>query len=318
MNQTNPNRNLVLADTVLWTALVTPMHSDGAIDYQHLTLLAQRQADAGNGITLLGSTGEGLALTAEEHFAVVKHVTNLKLNVPIMVAVGGYNLAAQLAWIKQCNRLPIDAYLIASPIYAKPGVIGLTQWFSALLEQADFPCMIYNVPSRSGVNIPVATMQNIALHPNCWAMKEASGELETFLSFRQHCPELALFSGEDAMMPYLAGAGVKGLVSVAANVWPKATNRYVKQALSGNFHGLFPLWHNVVSALFEVTSPIPTKVLLAEKGLLTTATLRAPLTEQELSVNHQLLALDQQIQHWFSEIQQKEHIQNQQIIGVNQ
>jgi len=318
MNQENQQNQCSrrVQETRLLTALVTPMLADGSIDFDTLALLAKRQEQAGNGITLLGSTGEGLALTFQEQLAVVKCVSELSLTVPIMVAVGGYNLETQVAWVKECNQYSISAYLLASPIYAKPGVVGLTQWFTSLLDSAVYPCMIYNVPSRSGVNLPVAAMQNIQSHRNCWAMKEASGDLATFLSYCQHCPTLDIYSGEDAMMPYLSGAGVKGLVSVAANIWPEATHQYVDMALAGQHQSLFPVWQNAVDALFQVASPIATKVLLAEKGLLKSATLRAPLIEQELPANHQLLETDNLIKRWLSDSQQIEILENNQIIGV--
>jgi len=296
MNQNN--QFTTYSDITVWTALVTPMLSDGAVDFPTLQILAKNQENAGNGIVLLGSTGEGLALTADEQFSVVESVCQLSLTTPIMVAVGGYNLAAQLAWIKRCNLLNIAAYLLATPMYAKPGAVGLTQWFYALFEQSDLPCMVYNVPSRSGVDIPLATMEAIQDHPNCWAMKEASGDLNTFLAYKKQCPEVALFSGEDAMMPYLAGAGVKGLVSVAGNVWPEATNHYVNLSLSGQHQGLFPVWQNAIEALFQVANPIPLKVLMQQKSMIKHASLRAPLTEQEIPKNHNLLMVDQTISQW--------------------
>ncbi|GLX77942.1 4-hydroxy-tetrahydrodipicolinate synthase [Thalassotalea insulae] len=314
MNLTNHITNL--NHISLWTALVTPMRPDGAIDFDNLIALARLQAKAGNGITLLGSTGEGLALTLDEQLAVVQCVTKLSLNVPIMVAVGGYNLAAQKAWIKQCNQMAIHGYLLTSPIYAKPGTVGLSHWFNELLEQATFPCMIYNVPSRSGVTIPVSTLQNIQHHPNCWALKEASGDLATLLAYRQHCPKIEIYSGEDAMMPYLAAAGVKGLVSVAANIWPQATHRYVELALAGQHHELFPVWQNAVDALFQVASPIATKVLMTMKGQLNHSRLRAPLIEQELDSENRLAEVDQQISRWFNSKQNLAIIENKQVIGV--
>lgn len=289
-------------NTQLWTALVTPMLPNGDVDFVNLEKLARQQADAGNGITLLGSTGEGLALTPNEQIAIVKFVCQLSLSVPIMVSVGGYNLPTQLSWIEQCNRLAVSAYLLTSPIYTKPGVVGLTQWFNALLEQANLPCMVYNVPSRSGIDIPLAVMENIQHHQNCWAMKEASGDLNTFLSFTQHCPELAIYSGEDAMMPYLSSAGVKGLVSVAANVWPAATKLYVEMALACELQSLFPVWKNAVEALFQVASPIPVKVIMHLTNLLNYPTLRAPLTEYEITENplalKKLMAADIEIKQW--------------------
>jgi len=293
----------------VWTALITPLLPDGTVDFNSLSNIARAQEEAGNGILLLGSTGEGLALSEQEQLAVVHHVCQLALSVPIMVAVGGYQLAVQERWIQACNELRVSAYLLATPLYAKPGPSGLTQWFSTLLDCAKHPCMLYNVPSRSGVNIPVSTVQQLQNHPNCWAMKEASGDLATFLSYKQHCPEIALFSGEDAMMPYLAGAGVEGLVSVSANAWPKETRAYVEKALRNEHHGLFPVWQNAVDALFQVANPIPVKVLMKEKGMIASATLRAPLTEHEIPKNHQLQQVDQLIENWFSE-------NHQQVIGV--
>jgi len=287
-----------LHNTILWTALVTPLLNSGAIDFPSLKQLAVNQATAGNGIVLLGSTGEGLALTSKEQLSIVEFVCQLSLDTPLMVAVGGYNLTEQRHWIATCNQLPISAYLLGSPIYAKPGVVGQTQWFSALLDAANFPCMLYNVPSRSGVSIPIETLQTLQEHPHCWALKEASGDLNQVLAYRQYCPDIALFSGEDAMMPYLAQAGVKGLVSVCSNAWPRATHKYVELSLAGETQGLFPLWQNAVDELFQVASPIPVKNLMHQKEMISTPLLRAPLTHLELVENNSLLASDKLINQW--------------------
>lgn len=313
MNQTEqavksqPQQIQTISETHLWTALVTPMLLNGDVDFVALEKLAIQQASEGNGITLLGSTGEGLALTPSEQIAVVKCVCALSLNVPVMVSVGGYNLANQLAWISQCNNLAISAYLLTCPIYAKPGEVGLIQWFNALLNQADHPCMIYNIPSRSGINIPLNVMKSIQAHKNCWAMKEASGDIENFKSYAQHCPELAMYSGEDAMVPHLVEAGVKGLVSVAANVWPAATHQYVDMALAGQHQTLFPVWDEAVEALFQVASPIPVKVLMHLTNMLNYSTLRAPLTELEITENpfalKSLMAMDIAINQWLEQSQ---------------
>jgi len=287
-----------LHNTILWTALVTPLLKCGAIDYSSLKKLAISQSEAGNGIVLLGSTGEGLALTSQEQLRIVEFVCQLSLSAPLMVAVGGFNLTEQINWITTCNQLPISAYLLGSPIYAKPGVVGQTQWVSALLDAADFPCMLYNVPSRSAVSIPIETVQALQNHQHCWALKEASGDLNQVLAYRQYCPDVALYSGEDAMMPYLAQAGVKGLVSVCSNAWPRATHKYVAQSLAGKTQGLFPLWQNAVDELFQVASPIPVKNLMHQKQMIATPFLRAPLTHLELVENTSLLASDKLINQW--------------------
>jgi 4-hydroxy-tetrahydrodipicolinate synthase len=288
----------------LWTAIVTPFHPDGSVDYSSLRNIAQQQASVGNGILLLGSTGEGLALTRDEQLSIVHFICDLSLDTYLMVAVGGANLAEQLTWVEQCNDLAVDAYLLATPIYAKPGPVGQTQWFTELLNASKLPCMLYNVPSRSGVEIPVATLKNIQNHPNCWAMKEASGDINQFLAYRQHCPEIDLYSGEDAMLPHLVPAGVKGLVSVCANAWPEATHYYVKHCLSNDsskeFND-FPLWQSAVDALFSVANPIPVKILMNQQGVISHNTLRAPLTHLELLDNSDIEIFDKKITQWLSQ-----------------
>jgi len=299
LNKVSHDAQINLHNTILWTALVTPLLASGDIDFTSLEAIANQQADAGNGIVLLGSTGEGLALSAQEQLSIVEFICQLSLTAPLMVAVGGYHLSEQINWIHTCNQLPIHGYLLGSPIYAKPGVVGQTQWFSALLDSAKFPCMLYNVPSRSGVSIPVETIQAVQNHQNCWALKEASGDLNQVLAYRQYCPDVALYSGEDAMMPYLAQAGVKGLVSVCSNAWPRATHKYVELSLAGKTQGLFPLWQNGVDELFQVSSPIPVKNLMNQKQMIATPFLRAPLTALELVDNNSLLASDKLINQWF-------------------
>lgn len=301
MNQNlSKEKSSIPTSPLVWTALVTPLFDDGEVDYASLEQLAQQQDAARNGILLLGSTGEGLALTAQEQFAIVQYVCAMPLQVPIMVAVGGFNLSEQLVWIEKCNQLPIHSYLLASPLYAKPGPVGQTLWFKSLLDASTFPCMLYNVPSRSGVEIAISTIEALQNHPNCWSLKEASGDLNKFLAFKEHCPNIDIYSGEDAMMPYLAGANVKGLVSVCANVWPEATQQYVAMSLTYQHEGLFPLWHRAISALFQVSNPIPVKVLMAELQIISSAKLRLPLCHEEISVKHGLHDIHQQIQQWLA------------------
>lgn len=304
LSASSVNAGKLNADCILWTALVTPFNEDGSIDFNSLQKIANLQAQSGNGLLLLGSTGEGLALTSEEQFSIVDYVCNLALPVPLMVAVGGYNLAEQVTWIERCNTLPIHSYLLGTPLYAKPGTVGQTQWFLTLLNKSAHPCMLYNVPSRSGVEIPIETVKQVQNHPNCWAMKEASGDVNKFFAYSQHCPDIELYSGEDAMMPYLVPAGVKGLVSVCANAWPQATKIYVERCLAGQTTQLFPLWNNAVDELFCVANPIPVKVLMNQKNMINTATLRPPLTQLELNSDNNLNKVDQLITQWLSEVNQ--------------
>ncbi|MEW6998219.1 4-hydroxy-tetrahydrodipicolinate synthase [Colwelliaceae bacterium BS250] len=282
----------------LWTALVTPFDQFGEVDYNCLAKLVDDQQQAGNAILLLGSTGEGLAIELAEQKKIVKFVCDLNPIVPLMVAVGGANLKAQTAWVEECNDLPIHAYLLGTPMYAKPEVVGQTQWFNQLLNAAKHPCMIYNVPGRSAISIPTETVANISEHKNLWAMKEASGDIDAFMAYKKAAPKMRMYTGEDPLIPILAAAGAVGLVSVCANAWPEATNLYVEKSLRGDTNGLMSVWYDATNALFEQSNPIPVKVLMHKQSVLNTPVLRAPLTHLELISDQGILAADQAITEW--------------------
>ena len=290
--------NFNLNDYSLWTALVTPFDQHGDVDYNTLTKLVSDQEAAHNGILLLGSTGEGLALTLKEQQAIVEHVCQLKPAVPLMVAVGGSNLKQQIEWVNYCNTLPIHSFLLGSPLYAKPGAIGQTHWFESLLNASVHPCMLYNVPGRSAVSIPTATIQNLQNNKNLWALKEASGSIAQFEAYRQAAPNLAIYSGDDALMPYFAQAGAKGLVSVAANAWPVQTHEFVKRSLSGQYPNLFAQWSSAINSLFAVANPIPVKVLMHLQGRLSSPQLRPPLTHLELTQTDCITTANNTILSW--------------------
>jgi 4-hydroxy-tetrahydrodipicolinate synthase len=291
--------NFNLNNYPLWTALITPFDKYGDIDYKTLSALVSEQEAAKNGILLLGSTGEGLALTLSEQKNIVEHVCQLKPCVPLMVAVGGSHLAQQIEWVKFCNQLPIHSYLLGSPLYAKPGVVGQTHWYESLLNESNHPCMLYNVPGRSGVSIPIQTVKNLHSHTNLWALKEASGDIAQFEAYRQAAPNLALYSGDDALMPYFAQAGAKGLVSVAANAWPEQTHEFVKRSLSGQHPNLFTQWTQAINSLFAVANPIPVKVLMHLQGRINSPQLRPPLTHLELTQTDCITHANNTILSWY-------------------
>ncbi|MEH6817310.1 MAG: dihydrodipicolinate synthase family protein, partial [Pseudoalteromonas distincta] len=230
--------------------------------------------------------------------AIVEHVCQLKPAVPLMVAVGGSNLKQQIEWVNYCNTLPIHSFLLGSPLYAKPGAIGQTHWFESLLNASAHPCMLYNVPGRSAVSIPTATIQNLQNNKNLWALKEASGSIAQFEAYRQAAPNLAIFSGDDALMPYFAQAGAKGLVSVAANAWPAQTHEFVKRSLSGQHPNLFAQWTSAINSLFAVANPIPVKVLMHLQGRLSSPQLRPPLTHLELTQTDCITTANNTILSW--------------------
>lgn len=288
-----------MKDVKLWTALITPMNSDGSVNFEDLEKVARLQNNAGNGILLIGSTGEGLALLPEEKRNIVMHVAQMELNVPVMAGVGGYQLAEQKEWIQTCNDLGIDAYLLVTPLYAKPGEFGQIDWFKSLMDVSEKPCMVYNIPSRTGVKLTVKVLNEIKKHERFWSVKEASASLYDYQQFRDVCPDVPLFSGDDGLLPFLAVSGCEGLVSVSSNVWPHETGLYVKKCLSGNTSDLFPVWKHAIEALFSAPNPIPVKLLLKKKGVIQNSALRAPLTEKDVVSVSRFIEADNQILNWY-------------------
>lgn len=282
----------------LWTALITPMKKDGSVDFEDLEHLVRRQEAAGNGILILGSTGEGLALNRREKEEVARFVSDLKPKTGLMAGVGGFNLEEQKSWVRWCNTVEIDAFLMVSPLYSKPGPVGMERWFKALMDEADRPCMLYNIPGRTGSRITPEVIKGLAGHPSLWGLKEAGGSLEQYRAFREAVPELVIYSGDDGLLPLFAPEGCGGLVSVASNVWPEEANRYVRLCLEGESGPVDGIWTECVNTLFLVSNPIPSKVLLARKGVIRNSTLRPPLTEDELKDPAPILEADRRMTEW--------------------
>jgi 4-hydroxy-tetrahydrodipicolinate synthase len=303
MNQHHPRFNMNQMNQFhVWTALITPMDQQGNIDYTSLAYCVRKQELAGNGIVILGSTGEGLALTENQRETLVQFVMNLNPSVPVMSGVGGFQLPMQLDWIKKCESYGVDAFLMVAPLYAKPGIKGQTQWFDDLLTQANKPCMLYNVPSRTGINLNAELFCNLQHHANLWALKDASGSLEQTARYMDANENLVIYSGEDDLMSDFASIGANGVVSVNANVWPCATKLYMHCCLTDqiSLHSI-QLWKQATSLLFSASNPIPTKVLLAHMGYINSATLKAPLTSEEMSQDklEDLIEMNEQMNQWY-------------------
>jgi 4-hydroxy-tetrahydrodipicolinate synthase len=227
-----------LSETILWTALVTPFSPDGArVDFKAAEVLLRRQEAAGNGVLLLGSTGESMALSEAEKREVVQMATALNLSVPLMVGVPNINRAQTLDWIAFCNGQGVDAFLASTPAYTKPAAQGQIGWFGDIMNAAACPVMLYNIPSRTGAVLSPQVLSALGGHQNFWAVKESSGGLDAYIDYRAAAPHVAIYSGDDNMMPAVAPFGACGLVSVASNVWPEECRAYVDSCLGGGYFG---------------------------------------------------------------------------------
>ncbi|WP_375315794.1 4-hydroxy-tetrahydrodipicolinate synthase [Wolbachia endosymbiont (group A) of Colletes cunicularius] len=284
--------------TFLWTACVTPFNCNGdGIDYRSLQRLLTIQAEAENGVVLLGSTGEGLSLTDSEKRTLVEFLCKLKLNTKIIIGVPGVNLYQTLEWLDFCKGMPIHGYLMTTPIYAKPGIMGQTLWFEKLLEKAHVPAMLYNIPSRAGINLHPETVHNLSDHEKLWAIKDSSGTVGTLAQYKKVAPNIEVFCGDDNMISDMAAYGAAGLVSVASNVWPRIAREYVKQCLSGkNFQA--DSWQQACKALFIASNPIPTKALLHDIGLIEHQTVRLPLSTEDLPSVEVLRQANEMVLEW--------------------
>ncbi|EQC44202.1 4-hydroxy-tetrahydrodipicolinate synthase [Bacteriovorax sp. Seq25_V] len=285
--------------TPLWTAVITPMKENGSVDYDSLERVLQAQDEAGNGILILGSTGEALNIDDDEAKEVLNFAINFKKSVPLMCGIGGINLSRMRAWTEYLNTLAIDCYLVVTPLYAKPGDEGQYQWFKALLDTATKPCMLYNVPGRTGKEMSLAAVERLNTHPNFWAIKEASGSVEKFKAYVKAAGFGRVYSGDDGMLPQYSEHGAKGLVSVASNVWPKQTHLYTKLCLDNKLEDR-KLWETAADTLFVSSNPIPVKWIMAHTGQIATPTLRAPLTHLDMVRTEEIIAANEAVCNWYN------------------
>ena len=281
----------------LYTALITPLKEDSSVDYDALEGLLREQEEANNGILVLGSTGEALNLDKEEKEKIFKFASDLNLKVPLMAGIGGINLRETLEDINFLNELNYHCYLLVTPLYAKPGKVGQTEWFKALLDNSKKPCMLYNVPSRTGTSLNIETVSELNSHPNFWAIKEASGSVDDFKNYVGATNGQLVYSGDDALMNDFARHGAKGLVSVASNVWPKETNIFVQKCLNNDLENEDE-WKTWSNSLFEASNPIPTKVLMNELGRINSPICRPPLSHQDLQSTENLINVNNSVKNW--------------------
>ena len=287
-------------DFPLWTAVVTPMNEDNSIDFDSFLKLLKEQEAAKNGVVVLGSTGEALNLDLAEMKAILDFTLKLKLNIPVMTGIGGFNLKSTLEYLSYLETLPLDAYLLVTPLYAKPGEHGQTHWFKSLMDKATKPCMLYNVPSRTGVKLHFNTVKNLADHKNFWAIKEASGSVDDFKKYGEMNPKARMYSGDDGLLVDFIPHKCVGLVSVASNAWPAETHLYVDTSLKEKMNQVeIKLWKDACDTLFIAANPVPVKNLLHHQKKIKTKIMRAPLNHLDLMDNTIVVDADLKIKQWY-------------------
>jgi len=257
----------------LGVALATPFLPDSGLDVARLTQLTQHVTGGGaDFLVALGSTGEAAMLTEVERDQVITTVREAAATTPLFVGTGAPSTAHAVAWTKRAQELGADGALVVVPPYTKPTQQGLVAHFQAIAEAVpDLPLIVYNVPSRTTINLLPATLQSIWKLPNAVAVKESSGDLQQISRIAAELPhDKALLSGDDALALTTIAAGGHGLVSVAGNVVPRKMRDLVAAARAGDFElarSLNTALQPMFDALAAEPNPIAVKVAIELLGV---------------------------------------------------
>lgn len=272
--------------TGMATAIVTPMHTDGSIDYEALSRFVEFQIDSGiNGLVVMGTTGENATIEPEDQKKVIAYtVEKVAGRVPVIAGTGTNNTEHVLHNTRNACQVGADAVLVVTPYYNKATQNGLITHFTAVADESTLPVILYNVPGRTGCNLLPKTVAKLSEHPNIAAIKEATGSLAQMIEIMHLCGDkIDVYSGEDGLTVPMMAMGAKGTISVLSNVAPRQSVAMTDACLRGDYAAaakmqcdLLPL----INALFSEVNPIPAKAATAAMGFGADA-LRLPLTSME-------------------------------------
>lgn len=264
-------------------ALVTPMLSNGDVDWENLDKLVDMHLDKGtDSIVAVGTTGESATLNCDEHCQVIKRVVErVAGKIPVIAGTGANSTSEAIELTREAKNVGADACLLVTPYYNKPTQEGLYQHFKAIAEAVDIPQILYNVPGRTACDMLPATVLRLAAIDNIVGIKEATGDVERARELIAKAPEgFAIYSGDDATAVELMLAGGHGNISVTANIAPAEMAQLCALAMSGKAEEARALNNKLMplhEKLFVEANPIPVKWALAEMGLMGYG-IRLPLT----------------------------------------
>jgi 4-hydroxy-tetrahydrodipicolinate synthase len=274
----------MLNDTLKGTgvALVTPFKKDQSIDFVALENLIEIQIKGGiDYIVTLGTTGESVTLTEKEKIEVFNFTVD-KVNgrLPIVIGIGGNNTASVIEAFGKFDLSKVVAILSVAPYYNKPTQEGLFQHYTALANVAPKPIILYNVPGRTGSNMTAATSLRLAAHPNIAGIKEAGPDLSQTIDLLKDRPkDFLVVSGDDEIVMAQIACGMDGVISVAANAFPKPFSDMIRYSMAGDFSmakRLNDLMVEGYSYMYEENNPAGIKAYLYEQGVIENV-LRLPL-----------------------------------------
>ncbi|MBR5271403.1 MAG: 4-hydroxy-tetrahydrodipicolinate synthase [Clostridia bacterium] len=235
-------------------------------------------------IIICGTTGEASTMPDAEHLAAIEYtVKKVNGRIPVIAGTGSNETAHAIELSKKAEELGADALLVVTPYYNKASQKGLVAHFSAIANSVSIPIILYNVPSRTGVNIPIPVLKELSKLENIVAIKEASGNISYTAKVAAEVPDLYIYSGNDDMIVPVMSLGGKGVISVLANVMPRETHDMCQYYLDGENEKATKLQLellDLVDNLFIEVNPIPVKTALNLMGK-NVGNLRLPLCEME-------------------------------------
>ncbi|UZP02439.1 4-hydroxy-tetrahydrodipicolinate synthase [Clostridium botulinum] len=266
-------------------AIVTPFNDKG-VDYDKLKDLLEWHVKEGtDSIVICGTTGEATTMTENEKKTVIKFAVDvINKRIPVIAGTGSNNTLSAMEMSRYAQSVGVDAILVITPYYNKTSQKGLFKHFKAVNDSVNIPIILYNVPSRTGVNITPKDLVQIAELNNVVAIKEASGNISQIMEMKSLCKDkIDIYSGNDDQIVPIMSLGGKGVISVLANVIPNEVHTLTKKCLEGKFDEALDIQLNrlkLTNALFIETNPIPVKTAMNLMGF-EVGSLRLPLCEME-------------------------------------
>lgn len=250
------------------TALITPMNQDGSVNYGRLETLVNTQIESGiDSLVICGTTGEKSTLRYYEHLKVIEVAAkSANKRIPIIAGTGSNDTVYSVELCKDAEKMGADAFLMVTPYYNKTSQAGLIAHYNYIADRVKKPIILYNVPSRTGVDIEPETYKELSKHPNIIATKEASGNISKIAKTKYLCgDDLDIYSGnDDQIVPILSLGGI-GVISVLSNILPLETHNICAEYLKGNTKTASEMqikYTGLINALFSDVNPVPIKTAM--------------------------------------------------------
>lgn len=267
-------------------AIITPFNQDQTVNYDKFQEIVEYQLKKGtDAIVVCGTTGEAKTLSTEEHVRLIKMCVEIvDHKVPVIAGAGSNDTRYAVKLSNEAEKCGVDAILSVTPYYNKTSQRGLIQHYNTIADNVSTPIILYNVPSRTGVNIQPETYAELCKHPLIVATKEANGDISQIARTASLCGDnLSIYSGNDDQATAIMSLGGKGVISVLSNVVPGIAHEIVQKYLDGDYIGSRNLqleWLDLCNALFIDVNPIPVKEAMNMMGL-NAGPVRLPLVEMD-------------------------------------